>query len=1212
MFVNWLFAQLTPEFPFLDIFVDHKKNLPGDKAKGMIVKASESFIFMPILSKNFINSKFCCNERKASKENTYSVEIPILYNIEKKNIPTDLKIRFPKGKKNPDGVIWADFSNKKEWEAKYQLLAKAITAKIITLGICPNENFFQDCEHLDLILKRTKPTNWEIKTIFDVYLPKEEYQRYFFNKLDNPIWLKYFKGYGYTNLNPSPLKSDDSLAVFTPHWPLLAYLEKCSLIKPLTEDITSDVLEIITNVTIHKGEDGEKLDNYRTWWYFVQILLNIPNQVIVSYLNKRKINIGQDWIKEWLASKFDSSIPSSDIAQGLLPKFLTGQAEDGQIAEEIIREITALKWQPRKDALYGQGVETKTMVEAYWLAESFRKNAPRIGQLCAEQVVYDLADKLKEIFKHKHPSHQIDLECGDKVYRIKVSLGKKDFSFLCSVGQMDTAALDQIRRSDPLKFLSLDPASPFNFSLPDCRNKRSFVDAVKTALSQKDSPVDLKKIKDIAQLLTNLYEGLYSDYSSIWVKSLRSGPDFGPERAEELLVVILRDVLSAKCKADAAVGRCILSNFLQEAYQFPIFRRFALFVMAQEWDNYADLFWQFMDVEDNVTPLAIPDYAVEIYHLLRNNVKKFTLAEKEKIKGSIEAGIPIPTYLESEEEKRRYISLYQQRLYLAMKDDAYFAPLYAAKKAETGMEVKPPAEQAGMTWSKSKDHSPLSVEDVLKMPNRELAGFLQEFKPKDRVEGSEGLAEYLRRAAKEKPDKFVEDLEPFLNVNYLYVYNILYGLEEAWKEKKTFHWGKLLCFIKSYLQKPDFFKQAEEAQREHWLAMPVWIINVAVDLIEEGTRDDAWAFSAEYFNQAEEILDIAIEKLPVEKDKSSRDAVSRALNSSFGRVVSAVISLALRRGRVDDKKGIRKDPRWESRKYENLLKKGVMEAYTSLGRYLSNLLYLNKPWVERKISEFEAMPADDIRWNSFMQGYLAGGIVWSLYSLMRPHYLKALDIKFPEGCPHVEQHIAIGYLRRDESLDGEDSLFKRILDKGTCAQISNIVRLFWSQARRLAESSEEGKKDAVNQGIPGKIIQFWRWTYKKENREILKDRLKEDYPKLLSELSRLTVWLDRIDQEKSEWLLLSAPYVEVKYNSALFVEYLDKFADTESITYLGRIFSAMLSGATTLPTYPQERIISIVEKNYQVNKAEADEICNTYLAQGIEFLRPTQEKYNKR
>ena len=173
------------------------------------------------------------------------------------------------------------------------------------------------------------------------------------------------------------------------------------------------------------------------------------------------------------------------------------------------------------------------------------------------------------------------------------------------------------------------------------------------------------------------------------------------------------------------------------------------------------------------------------------------------------------------------------------------------------------------------------------------------------------------------------------------------------------------------------------------------------------------------------------------------------------------------------------------------------------------------------------------------------------------------------------------------------------------SQISEIVDFFWSQAGYLKEKVEQESEE--DKRIRDRIIEFWRWVYK--NRGMIKDKLKGNYGKLLSHLSRLTVLLEKIDSETSQWLLLSAPFVGEEFNSSFFIEYLDKFNDQESIKYISKIFLEMLS--THTPWYKEENIISIVEKIYNLgNKSDADKICNIYGSRGHEFLRPIYDEFN--
>lgn len=250
-----------------------------------------------------------------------------------------------------------------------------------------------------------------------------------------------------------------------------------------------------------------------------------------------------------------------------------------------------------------------------------------------------------------------------------------------------------------------------------------------------------------------------------------------------------------------------------------------------------------------------------------------------------------------------------------------------------------------------------------------------------------------------------------------------------------------------------------------------------------------------------------------------------------------------------------------------------------------------------------------------MQGYLLCHKLYiDLYDLMRTHYSKAIDADFKE--PHVGerlvQHIALGYLGERESLGEKVSLFKKVIERWRYPELKEIVSYFWSESEVLLREAKERKEAEENRKVKDRIVKFWQWTYEQKN--MIKDKLKKDYGNLLSDLSRLTRILDKIDSENYEWLLLCAPYVDKDFNSSFFIEYLNlkKFEDKESLEFVGKIFLKMLSKTT--PYFDQKHITSIVRKLYEFGyETEADKICNTYGSEGYyKFLRQTYEEFHRK
>ncbi len=111
------------------------------------------------------------------------------------------------------------------------------------------------------------------------------------------------------------------------------------------------------------------------------------------------------------------------------------------------------------------------------------------------------------------------------------------------------------------------------------------------------------------------------------------------------------------------------------------------------------------------------------------------------------------------------------------------------------------------------------------------------------------------------------------------------------------------------------------------------------------------------------------------------------------------------------------------------------------------------------------------------------------------------------------------------------------------------------------------------------------------------------------------MFLPEINSKNSDWLMKSAPYIHTGFNSSFFIEYLDQLKDknkdpADTAKHLGEVYLKILEGYT--PDHEKEHVESIVKFLYKYGqKTIADEICNTYGARGLEFLRYLWEENNK-
>jgi hypothetical protein len=1063
------------------------------------------------------------------------------------------------------------------------------------------------------------------KEILQVIKKRKEYEDHFFKKVTDPKWFDDLESEGYFKPEKAPScePATDPGYYTIPQWNVLSYFERVSSLLSVSdnEKYAVKLLDIIYSITIYHIEHERKLDNYRTWACFVRVLLNIANNVIVSYVKKNNINFGQDWIKEWISSKFDNIVPASDITTKLLPKFLTNNPDDMQIAEQIIDIITDIKDEFFKEdkvqriGIFEKRKEAKTTVDSYWLLESFKKNGQKIGELCSPELIFKLADRLKIILCEEHNEHQVLIEFDNDTYRIECKR-INDFSFNFSVEKLNQSEIDVLKPEEKyFGVLKVKGEVLCEFSGDNLQDLAPFKNFAKDKIVNNESTSFLKRYVELEKKLNNLYRGLYTDHSTIWLRSIASSPELTIKDAKEIITILLIDLILLKCKSDIKLGEVIAETFFGTKYQFPLFRRLALFAIGNAWnDSYKKLFWNFVDKNPDI--FEDSNYEVELYKLLETNVASFDdSTEKQRLEKLISAGPKDLRYADDEKgKKEKYIAHWKQKWYLALSSDPKFLKLLEEQKKITGVkEVEPPSENSFIKTRWGSGESPLTKEAILEMPIPKFVKYLEDFKSKGIWEGptAEGLGEILRIAVKENPDKFVNDFSYFNNANYRYVYNILHGLEDAWKEKRSFDWGKMFEFSERYISKADFLESGKKTQGEDWHPYHIWILSVLSDLIQDGSRDDSWAFSEDHFTAGDKILSIILSILkdqPKKEEATHKDFVTEALNTTYGRTIISLILFSLRKARVQNKKESATKVRWDQSQYESLLKDGVIEAYTHFGQYMPNLAYLNRPWVEEKVKEFEDLQTSDLKWQAFMEGYLfCHKLYQDLYRLMLAHYIKGIesDFKGDRTENRLVQHITIGYLRGTELLEGKESLFKKILNKWDVKHHKEIASFFWSESRRIVEEKEKKTLEQEDIDIKERIMQFWAWTY--ENRIIIQGKFKQYYGEFQSDLSRLTILLDEINSGYAEWLLHLAPYVAIGFDATLFIEYLNRFTDPESCRYLGKIVLEMLKTGT--PIYHEEHIVSIVEKIYRFgDSGEAEKICNIYGSRGSEILRKTYEE----
>lgn len=688
----------------------------------------------------------------------------------------------------------------------------------------------------------------------------------------------------------------------------------------------------------------------------------------------------------------------------------------------------------------------------------------------------------------------------------------------------------------------------------------------------------------------------------------------------------LKIILVEKAKYMPRKIKGLLEKFIK--HDFYYFQKMVIYVIAQNVSVYKNLIWKYINeiIGDSVRRNHL--VGDELKHLLQN-LREISPEQKQKLKSIIENG-PKKDIPEENAEKNKL--RWKQEICHALRHDPIFSRFYKDLKKQTQEEAELPP---GLIWTEMKwgaGESPLSEDKLIEKSNAELAKIFKEFREENRWEGptADGLSNILKKVVRENPAKFIEDLNPFLNTGYLYIYDLLWGIRDAWKDEKEIDWEKILTFIHKYIDRKDFWFDKLTVEGSHWSADHNWVLRLVGELIQEGTKDDRWAFKAKLLPKAQEILFLTITEIirkPTKKEKESDDPVTYALNSASGNIITALILLALRKARVENKDIKEGGSRWtdEIRDiYDELLQNNIDEAFTLLGQYMPNFMYLDKAWMRAKIEEEEKK--EDPYWSNFMSGYFyRGKVFFDIFKMMKLHYKRTIKSEFKDKIAEERfiQHIAIGYLNDLVEIDKE-GLLDKVIEKSNPKQIDTLVSYFRNQWRGLLDAEEKSKEkmDEVTKNRE-KIINFWRSLYQKYKE---KSKLSDDDREILSNLLDLTIFLPELDEENYEWIVFSFSESKHKrfYEPVHLIEDLnalkDKGGQLESGRFLGKILLEIIK--KTIPATFKDNIKEIVEFLYDKDDPEtkecAKEVCNIYAEQGVYdektgqlFLRDVYEKHNQ-
>lgn len=698
------------------------------------------------------------------------------------------------------------------------------------------------------------------------------------------------------------------------------------------------------------------------------------------------------------------------------------------------------------------------------------------------------------------------------------------------------------------------------------------VDGARLAMRKMDEVISISK----------------SQFSRAVLPTLEDSPQIlFPDRHECQLVYLVRETLN---KADSEKARSIVIELLAKKHE--IFKRIAVYAVNSRFSMFKDIFWNWIG-----NPLEEYGLHHEVYELLRTNCLSFSAEQIEKVLTWIEdETIVFSDETKKNEELVKRLTAYSKKEWLSallqtnnpVILEAYqrYSEIYPKEMEHPGFTVwYGPVEIVG---------EPAPFENKLvEKTNKEIADYLLQLTHKEKTDYLERPEASFKRTVRENAVKFSQDMLPFLSISPSDQYALISGLLEAWKANVDFPWDELLNFVDHMIGEQKFWEQKYESKSNY----RNWIVGVMAELIEEGTRDDRRAFDAQLLPLAEKIL-FTLARNAESDIVDIVDVVTSVLNSTRGKIFSAMTNLSLRAARLSKKE---KGKRWRQ-EIEDYFTEGLarvnefnsIEFSVIIGEYLPQFSYLDDKWVSDNINRI--FPKENEHyWTVAFTGYLfhSSQLFKDLYQLLRnnSHYSKALETKFKDsiGTQRTVQHIGIAYLSGLESLNDTESLISQMLKRKNPDQLLELVRFFWALRDKLPDEYKP------------RIKPLWGKLFERLSAHT--DPVDE---KILAHLFGWLTFIDELDEQALEWLKLSARYIQ-PVEEILFMGYLLKHAqktpDKVAVIYLEMLNS------DRFPSHDQQKIIELVTMLYEKGeKQAADRICNLYFSKGLLFLRDIYEK----
>jgi hypothetical protein len=685
-------------------------------------------------------------------------------------------------------------------------------------------------------------------------------------------------------------------------------------------------------------------------------------------------------------------------------------------------------------------------------------------------------------------------------------------------------------------------------------------------------------------------------YSYIWRSAIEEhDQDAHKDSARTVLVDAVRDAALGVPQGTRGEAKGAITGLLQSPY--PTVARIGIYVCGERYGDVGPVFWELVKPEWFFEDV----YWHELYWLIKKAFPRFSTSERTRFLSMVEQtradGPDVPPDAEMDERHRRDL------LHAATgHGDAEVESKYQSLVEHVG----PVSEHLDFRSYSSAgwvgERSPVASDELVRMSDADLMALMMDFVPDARAWGEgpsyRGLASSLSSAVRASADGFASRLEMFLDVARPYQHGLFRGLKERWQEDKhDIAWEPTLSLLRSLVSAPSFRSDLDAEDSERWEPSVHWLVSDIAALIKAGSSTER-PIAAELHLKCVELLQLLLSLMKSTPAGEPKDPVSHASNSPRGRVLDALINLALAMRRHEVASPQNGEQMWAAvrpvlDRELTSSESGQNADFAALaGLYCPNLHYLNAGWVEANFDRLFSK-SSEAAWMCAAHGfaYQRHMYPWLYARLVAGGHLRRMV--FAEALPDSVSHkalqfLALAYLDGLEEIDGGGLMSELIAELKT-EELVHLTWFFWTL--RISQATSPTR-------VP-RILAFWRQVAAAISAS------GTPQPHLQSELNFLAAFIDELTPELAQLWSEAAPHAQVRHHGYVLVEHMARLSK-DYPGAVASVFRAALSGF--LPEYKREDVIRCVVQLAESDQSEdAQWLCNQYAARQSTLLNETYE-----